>query len=335
VRRTAAGRTILVVVPLVLAAACGGGGSGTSNTSTRSANPTGASAGTDSPQHGRFASAVSAARLPAPIQREVAAWDGRRILLAGGLNAADTSVDGVFAFDPSTGRTTPLGTVPHAFHDAAGAMIAGKLFVFGGGAGGASTDAVQEFDPTTGRGSVVGHLPVALSDVSAATLDRVVYLVGGYDGTSPQAAIYGTVDGIHFELAGRLPRGLRYTAVAAAGGRLVVAGGVTPSGPVATVSVFDPGTAKVTAAGTLPAPVGHAAAFVLDGEVYVAGGLDAGGHAVRTVSVIDPSTGSVGRAAALPLAVSDGPAVVAGQTAWLIGGWRGVALDQVIRASVR
>jgi hypothetical protein len=56
---------------------------------------------------------------------------------------------------------------------------------------------------------------------------------------------------------------------------------------------------------------------------------------VRTVSVIDPSTGSVTRAGALPAAVSDGPAVVAGATAWLIGGWRGVALAQVLRASVR
>jgi hypothetical protein len=69
--------------------------------------------------------------------------------------------------------------------------------------------------------------------------------------------------------------------------------------------------------------------------VFVAGGLDASGHAVRAVATIDPAAGTVGRAAALPRPVSDGPAAVSRGVAWIIGGWRGVAIAQVLEASVQ
>jgi hypothetical protein len=209
------------------------------------------------------------------------------------------------------------------------------LFIFGGGSGGRSTDLVQVFDPSTGRHSIVGHLPSALSDVSSATVDGVTYLVGGYDGIRARAEIYATVDGTRFERAGDLPEGLRYTAVAAAGSELVIAGGESAAGPVGTVSLFDPRTSKVTELPPLPVPVGHAAAFAAGGMVFVAGGLDASGHAVRAVARIDPAAGTVGRAAPLPRPVSDGPAAVSGGVAWIIGGWRGVATTQVLEASVQ
>jgi N-acetylneuraminic acid mutarotase len=280
-------------------------------------------------------STVAPFALPSAVQREVAVPQGSRVLLAGGLGVAGTSASGVFSLDPSTGRVSALGTLPSPFHDAAGALIGGRLFVFGGGSAGGSTDLVQAFDPSTGRGSVVGHLPVVLSDVSSATVDGVVYLVGGYDGVTARAEIYATVDGVRFEHAGDLPEGLRYTAVVAAGSKLLIAGGETASAPVATVSLFDPKTSKVTALPPLPVPVGHAAAFVVGGTVYVAGGLDGSGHAVRAIARIDPSAGTVGRVAPLPKAVSDGPAAVSGGVAWIIGGWRGIALTQVLEASVQ
>ena len=105
-------------------------------------------------------------RLVAPIQRSVAVWDGGVIYIAGGLDAADTTVGGVFSMDPTSGRLTPLGSLAQPVHDAAAAMIGGKLYVFAGGTG-TGSDIVQAFDPATGTGSVVGHLPVALSGSGA------------------------------------------------------------------------------------------------------------------------------------------------------------------------
>jgi len=285
----------------------------------------------------RLVIAQASATLAAPVQREIAVTDGRTIYLAGGLDAADRSADGVFALDPLSGTLTYLGSLPQPFHDGAGALISGRLFVFGGGST-RGTDIVQAFDLRTGRGAVVGHLPVALSDLSAATIGGTTYLVGGWDGAAPSATIYATTDGRHFTQAGQLPEGLRYPAVTVVGGELVVAGGESRAGtPVATVTVLDTGTGLVRPGPSLPdlpAPVAHAAAFALGGVVYVAGGRDAGGNAVTTVTAIDPAAGTTTAVAPLRRPLSDSGTTASGNQAWLIGGWRGRAVGQVLEANL-
>jgi large repetitive protein len=270
-------------------------------------------------------------QLPAPVQREVAAVDATSILLAGGLSASGSSTNGVFTLDPKTGHVSQLGTVPQVFHDAAGALIGNRLEIFGGGSA-SSTNMVQAFDLGSQHGTVIGHLPTPLSDVSSATIGSTTYLVGGYDGHAAQSAIYDTTNGSSFRSVGTLPRGLRYTAVTAVDGRVVVAGGTIGTAPVNTVSVFDPNTGRVTLLAHLPAPVAHAAAFTLGGGVYVAGGQDAAGNAVRTVTRIDPATGSVARLKPLAQPVSDAAVAELSSQAWLIGGWRGTTVRQVLVA---
>jgi len=270
-------------------------------------------------------------QLPAPVQREVAEAVGNSIVLAGGLDSAGTSTDGVFSLDPQGGHVSQLGTVPGAFHDAAGAVVGSKLVVFGGGAV-VGTDHVQAFDVGARKGSFIGHLPVALSDVSSATIGSTVYLVGGYDGHTPQSAIYATTNGTSFRRVGTMPIGLRYTAVTAVDGSVVIAGGTTGTTSVNTVNRFDPGTGHVTLLAHLPAPVAHAAAFVLGGQIYVVGGQDSEGNAVRTVMRIDPSTGGVTRLRPLAQPVSDAGVTELNDQAWLVGGWRGSTVSQILVA---
>jgi len=272
-------------------------------------------------------------RLDAPVQRVVAVPDGRTVYLAGGLDASDVSASGVFALNPFTGQLRSLGSVPNAFHDAAGAMIGGKLFVFGGGST-AGTDLVQAFDPATRTGAVVGHLPVPLSDLSAATVGNTVYLVGGFDGHTPRAEIYATTDGTSFRVVGRLPAGLRYAAVTAVGGTIVISGGQDANGPVDTVTAFDTTTGAISSLGTLPAPITESAAVTISGTVYVIGGRDASDHALTTVSAIDPATGAIQRSSPLRLPLADAGAVSGTDGALLIGGWRGQAVDQVLSAKL-
>jgi outer membrane protein assembly factor BamB len=273
-------------------------------------------------------------RLAAPVQREVAVASGGNVYLAGGLDAAGNSVDGVFVLDPVSGRLTALGSVPSAFHDAAGAMIGGRLFVFGGGSR-TGTDLVQVFDPRTRTASVVGHLPVALSDLSAAAIGDTVYLVGGYDGRIPRTEIYATRDGRTFRVVARLPVGLRYAAVTSVDGALVIAGGLSSGGPVDTVSRFDPSTGTIVRLGSLPTPVAHATAFAIDETAYVAGGQSPSGAAVSGVDAIDPTTGAITAQHPLPRPLSDAGSVSAGAGAFLIGGWRGNAVAQVLSARLR
>src|SRR5262249_57702822 len=82
--------------------------------------------------------------LPSAVQRELALPFGRRIVLAGGLDGGGHSAVGAFSLAPDTGRVTALGSVPQAFHDAAGAIVGGRLLVFGGGTG-TRTTAVPAF----------------------------------------------------------------------------------------------------------------------------------------------------------------------------------------------
>jgi N-acetylneuraminic acid mutarotase len=267
--------------------------------------------------------------LSSPVERAVAVLAGDTIFVVGGLNSIGQSVNGVFTLNPATGDLSAVGTMPQAFHDAAGAVIGSRLFVFGGGRG-ESSDTVQVFDLQSHRSRVSGRLPKPLSDLSSAVVGSTVYLIGGYDGANPQATIYSTSDGARFPSAGRLPLGLRYAAVASIGGKIVVAGGVSTAGPVSSVYVFDPATGLVALVGRLPVPVGHATAFALAGRIFVAGGRDARGRAVRQVVAIDLSSRAIALLSPLAAGVSDAAIASDGRRAWLIGGWRGQALAQVL-----
>ena len=233
-------------------------------------------------------------RLPASVERAVAVEISGTVYIAGGLDASGTTASGVFALDPGTGKLTHAGDLPQPVHDAAGALIGGKLFVFGGGSS-VGTDLVQTFDPATGGATVTGHLPVALSDLAATTVGATTYLVGGYDGSQPRREIYATTDGRAFRTVARLPVGLRYPAVTAVGNTIVVAGGEKAGGLSDAVYAFDTTGGRVRTIAHLSAPLGYAAAFTLGGLAYVAGGRNAGGAAVASIVSIDPASGTLRR----------------------------------------
>jgi hypothetical protein len=273
--------------------------------------------------------------LPAPVQRAVAVGSGSGILVAGGLDASGASTNGVFRLDPSSGRLARLGTVPEPFHDAAAGVIGNGLFVFGGGSSQSSSH-VQRFDLTTRRGAVVAQLPRPLSDLAAATIGGTIYLVGGYDDHTARAEIYATNDGLHFRLVGRLPQGLRYPAVAATAGRLVIAGGILASGAASSaVYLVDPSSGRVRLAGRLARAVGHASAMALGGAVYITGGLDAAGGGATLGTRVDPATATVS-STPLSVPVADAAVAEANGKAFLIGGRRAghaVAEVRVLEAS--
>ena len=120
---------------------------------------------------------VAPYRLAAPVERAVAVGIGGSVYIAGGLDASGTTASGVFRMNAATGALTHVGDLPQAVHDAAGALMGGKIVVFGGGSS-VGTDTVQTFDPSSGTATVTGHLPVALSDLSSATVGSTTYLVG-------------------------------------------------------------------------------------------------------------------------------------------------------------
>ena len=97
----------------------------------------------------------------------------RQLLLLGGLDAAKNTTGEILRIDPAAGTVTATGTLAVPVHDAAGAIVAGRPTVFGGGNSSESA-AVQALD-ADGRVQRIGELPVPRSDLAAATVGgRVV-----------------------------------------------------------------------------------------------------------------------------------------------------------------
>jgi hypothetical protein len=316
----------------VLAAAC--------TATARSASPRPAHTRTaPSPAPARPAMVLqvipAAYQLPAGISREVVLASGNRLLIAGGLTPGGVSSTAVQTLDPVTGQTASAGQLTAPTHDAAGAVLAGTPYLFGGGDQ-ASAASVQSL---AGRGTaaLASRLPRPRSDLAAAMIGGTGYLLGGYDGSSYDASVLATTDGIHFRTVARLPVPVRYPAVAAAGGQLWVFGGQSAAGITSVIQRVTPATGKAAVAGHLPRPVTGAAALTLGGLIYLAGGQVPAGPAGRgstvsataaltTTSAVlgyDPARGTATPAGQLPVPVANASAAVLGTTGYLIGGDNG------------
>lgn len=179
---------------------------------------------------------------------------------------------------------------------------------------------ILRYDPSTGSVITTGQLPTRASDVAVATLGRSTYIVGGYDGSHWLDTILAWHPGVPPRLAGRLPFGLRYAAVAAAGHHLIIAGGTTTSGVTDAVLSFDPVSGAVKKVGRLPVPLTHASAAWIDGRMLVVGGRrEVTGGQTSAVLEIDPISGAVRQVGRLPHPLSDA-AVVALDGKLLVAG---------------
>jgi hypothetical protein len=269
-------------------------------------------------------------QLPSAVSRESVVPAAGGFTVLGGLNAQGGSVPKVTTFTTSgTARTAaPLSV---AVHDASAAALGASTYLFGGGSP-STVATVQVLGPAAKRG--LGHpLPTPRSDSAAVTIANTegvtAYVVGGYNGSSYLPEVLATHDGRTFANVAALKVPVRYPAVTAVGTTIYVLGGEVPSsttGPAATADIqaldTSSGTARVVA--TLPQPLYGAAAFTLDGTVYVAGGETAANQTLTEIDAFVPSTHQVLFAGLLPQAVAFGGATTLGSgaaaTGYLMGG---------------
>ena len=249
--------------------------------------------------------------LPQPVSKlsAVALPDGRLVVLGGLVGGSSSSQ--VLAGPAS--RLQRVASLPVATHDAAAALVGGRVYLFGGGEA-VSTDAVVRFDPASHRATRAGSLGEPLSDLGAATIGAKAYLVGGYTGTRYATAVLRFRPGAQPTLVTRLPVGLRYAGVAALGSKIYVAGGLSTSGPTRAVYAVDPAAGTVTRVATLPRAIDHAALAALGHRLLLVGGGS------RQVLAIDPAAGTVAPAATLPQSLTDPAAVAVNGKVLVLGG---------------
>ena len=242
-------------------------------------------------------------------------------MLLGGLTAADISRSDVRIVAANGDR--PGGALPTAVHDAAAVRLGGSVYLFGGGTNaGTQSDAIVRVPISGAPATVVDHLPAPSSDQAAAAIGDTAYVVGGYTGTRWLDTIVAWRPGSGARVAARLPFPLRYAAVAAAGGRLVIAGGSLENGTASrAVLEYTPALGRVRLIGRLPAPTTHAAAAALGETAYVIGGRGATvGSATARIVAIDARTHRIRSAGVISPARSDLAAVTLGRTILLAGG---------------
>lgn len=313
------------VVPVALAlvlAGAGCGGSGTSSTHGQGhARRTGAAAklGAPAPAQPVNLAYHELFSLPAPLQDPAAAdLGGGRFVLLGGLDAADSSSAGVIVAD----LHGPLHDVslPGAQHDAQAATLTGNVYVFGGG-NFTQYDHILRFDPSLDAVGVAGALPTPASDVAVTESGGTAYVVGGFDGSRSLDTIVAWRPGTSARVVAHLPIALRYAAVSAANGDVLILGGSTPSGASDAIFRFDPLSGSVRQIGRLPHPITHAGAATLGSTVYLVGGRgDLVSAQSASVWSIDPSTGTVRAAGRLPQPRSDAGVLSTGGAIIVAGG---------------
>jgi hypothetical protein len=306
----------------ILAAGVFSGDSGRARTSTL--------AGNGPAPRARLGATTSPVRLTSALHGEAATATANGVLVIGGELPSGTSTDGVYRFDPISGRIEPYGRLAQPLHDAAAANVRGRTLVFGGGDT-STLDLVQALSPS-GVATQVGRLPAALSDLAAVPLAGAAYTVGGFDGQTPDASVLQTVNGAAFTRVARLPTPVRYAATATIGDKIYAFGGELADGSETDeIQEYDVGTERSVVAGHLPAPVSHAAALDIHGSIYLLGGRVRGAATDRILR-FDPSRSAVLPAGRLPYPVYDGAAAGFGGHGYLIGGLGrgGSALDTVI-----
>lgn len=212
----------------------------------------------------------------------------------------------VTAFDGTTWTSLPA-TMPTAVAHAAYTVHGNALWVIGGiNASGNAENAIQVFDGDTGTWSTVTAPlsgPVILGN-AAAVGDQLV-LIPGFKSVTPNGAnLQFTLDGTIHTMDAKAPgtwtqRGTLTTArmgaaVAVMNEKVYVISGLgaaaAGSKPVYAVEVFDPQTGTLSAIAPIPTARMSASAWVANGKLYVAGGVDALGKPLNNLEAYDPLT---------------------------------------------
>jgi len=236
-----------------------------------------------------------------------------KLVVAGGLittgplqlfNRAQAT-DSVVAFD-GTHWTTLAEPMPTAVSHAAYTTRGNSLWVLGGvDANGNEADAVQVFDGETWT-TVAASLPVPIVLGNAAAVGDTIVMIPGFKSVTSDVNgnLYFTMDGDLYTMDATAPgtwtpRGALTTArmgaaVAVMNEKVYVISGLGAAAvgtkPVYAVEVFDPKTGRVSAIAPIPTARMSASAWVANGKLYVAGGIDSLGKSMSNFEAYDPLT---------------------------------------------
>jgi N-acetylneuraminic acid mutarotase len=204
------------------------------------------------------------------------------------------------AAEPSWSTQSPL---PSARYGLTTCVVDGKIYAMGGGDSPYTQflSVVEVYDPATDSWAPGVSMPRDRMGHAAAVVGGKIYVMGGgYQAQTSTATVdeYDPVTGAWAAKAS-MPIDRAFHCAAAVDGKIYVFGGVRSGWSanaidVPNVDVYDPATDQWTTKGKMRLPRGMAAAAVVNGKVYVFGGIvgNLSGANGSTADIYDPATDS-------------------------------------------
>ncbi len=219
-----------------------------------------------------------------------------KVLIAGGYNPTTGYLASAELYDPATGTFTATGGMgtPRNYHRAA-LLPNGKVLVAGGYNGTNCVASAEQYDPTTGTFSPARSMANTREHHTATLLPTgKVLVVGGWDdaasGAVASAELYDAGFPANlgaFTSAGSMGTARDwYTATPLPNGKVLMAGGSSDSGSLASAELYDPWTGSFTpTANMVAARTQHTATLLPNGKVLIAG-------FPASAELYDPATGT-------------------------------------------
>jgi serine/threonine-protein kinase PknK len=279
---------------------------------------------------------VELPRILQPRAAAAAAVVGDHIIVTGGVDASGALLNTTEIFD---GNSWTLGApIPTSRQMLAAASDTKLVYAVGGTNGKSDLTTVEAYDPAANTWTPLPDLPEARSDFGVATADGRLVAVGGQSAGQVLKSV------AVFDLATKTWAGMpdmgtarHGMAVAAVGKSVYAIGGSTGVGDgevTSSAEALQLAARKVQPASqwrSLPdAPTARLqmAWAVLDGRIWIMGGLQAGA-ALQTVESYDPKTGAWQTEPSLPVPLQHATAATYRGEVVVVGG----ASDNIAQAS--
>lgn len=165
-------------------------------------------------------------------------------------------------------------------------------------------------------------LPEAVQEMHGAVLHGRIYIAGGFHhGPGVSVTTYRLEPGAaEWRRVGDLPAPRHHMPLAVVGDSLYAVGGLSPSGPVATLWLYDEAADCWIERAQLPESRGASAAVEAEGRLIVVGGMGEGSKLLDSVAIYDPTTNRWHHGAPIPTPRDHLAAAQVGERVYAIGG---------------